>query len=433
MAKSQVIKPGYLFTPRYTNYVFSLLFLLYMFDYIDRTIVSALLPSIKAEFGLTHTQGAWIFSVVYLSIFALTIPISFLVDRWSRRKTIGIMATIWSLATAACALASNLGGLLIARSFIGTGEAGYSPGGTAMISAMYPKEKRSWIMGIWNASIPIGSAIGVLVGGLIVVKWGWRSAFGIVAAPGLIIALLFFWVKDYKTAVLVKTKSVDDSLKKVKMGFWDIAKEIFSRPALIMTYLGFTSVVFVTSSILASLPSYFEDMYNLPSDIASTKSSLIMLLALIGAPLGGYLTDRWRKKRINARLLLPSIAIFLSCIFCFIGFVLFRDVPQYIFLLLMGMTITAFIPGAAATTQDLVQPGIRATSFAVAVAMQTLLGGFYGPIAIAKIADKTNSWETAMQVLPIFLLLGSLFFFVGAMFYKRDLAKVEDVKLEVEV
>lgn len=432
MAKSQVIKPGYLFTPRYTNYVFSLLFLLYMFDYIDRTIVSALLPDIKAEFGLNNEQGAWIYSVVYLSIFALTIPISALVDRWSRRKTIGIMATIWSLATAACAFTTSIGSLLVARSFIGTGEAGYSPGGTAMISAMYPKEKRSWIMGIWNASIPIGSAIGVLVGGIIVVKWGWRSAFGLVAIPGFIIALLFFKVKDYKTAVLVKKKALDESLKKTKMGFLDIVKEIFSKPALVLTYLGFTSVVFVTSSILASLPTYFHEMYDLPMDKAGPKSSIIMLLALIGAPLGGYLTDRWRKKRINARLLLPSIAIFLSCICCFIAFVLFKDVPQYIFLLMMGMTITAFIPGAAAATQDLVQPGIRATSFAVAVAMQTLLGGFYGPIAIGRIADKNDSWETAMQVLPFFLLLGAVFFFIGAMFYKKDLDKVDDVKLEVQ-
>lgn len=431
MAKSQVIKPGYLFTPRYTNYVFSLLFLLYLFDYVDRTIVSALLPDIMAEYGLTYKKGAYVYSVVYLSIFALTIPISILVDRWSRRKTIGIMATIWSLATAACALTTNFGGLLVARSFIGTGEAGYSPGGSAMISAMYPKEKRSWIMGIWNASIPLGSAIGVLVGGIIVVHWGWRSAFGIVAIPGLIIALLFFRVKDYKTAILVKKKAVDDSLQKAKIGILDIFKEIFSKPALVLTYFGFTAVVFVTTSILAWLPTYFHEMYDIPMDQAGPKASVVMLLAIIGAPLGGYLTDRWRKKRINSRLLLPSITIFLACLFCFVAFTLFTDGSQYIFLLLMGMTITAFIPGAAATTQDLVQPGIRATSFAVAVAMQTLLGGFYGPIAVGKIADKTDI-ETAMKILPIFLLLGALSFLAGSFFYKKDLDKVEVVKLEVK-
>ncbi len=430
MAKSQAIKPGYLFTPKYTNYVFSLLFLLYMFDYIDRTIVSALLPDIMAEYGLDFEKGAYVYSVVYLSIFALTIPISALVDRWSRRKTIGIMATIWSLATAACAITTNFAGLLVARSFIGTGEAGYSPGGSAMISAMYPKEKRSWIMGLWNASIPLGSAIGVLVGGIIVVHWGWRSAFGIVAIPGLIIALLFFKVKDYKTAILVKKKSVDNSISKARMGVMDMAKYLFGKPALVLTYFGFTAVVFVTTSILAWLPTYFHNMYNIPMDKAGPKASMIMLLALIGAPLGGYLTDQWRKKRINARLLLPGIAILLSCIFSFIAFTIFTDVPQYIFLLLMGMTITAFIPGAAAATQDLVQPGIRATSFAVAVAMQTLLGGFFGPIAIGNIADKT-SMETAMKILPLFLLAGALFFFVGAMFYKKDLDKVEDVPLEV--
>ncbi|MCD6346985.1 MAG: MFS transporter, partial [Bacteroidales bacterium] len=207
MAKSQAIKPGYLFTPRYTNYVFSLLFLLYMFDYIDRMVVSSLTPFIQADWGISDTQVGALASVVYWSIVVLTLPISALVDRWSRHKTIGAMATIWSLATAACALTSNFSGLMVARGFIGTGEAGYAPGGSAMISAMYPKERRSWIIGLWNASIPLGAAIGVALGGIIATHWGWKSAFGIVAIPGLMIAILFFMVKDYKTIALVKQKA----------------------------------------------------------------------------------------------------------------------------------------------------------------------------------------------------------------------------------
>ena len=117
-------------------------------------------------------------------------------------KTIGIMAIMWSLATALCALTGNFVQLFMARLLIGVGEAGYAPGGSAMISGLYPIDKRARMMGIWNASIPLGSAIGVLLGGIIAVKLGWKHAFGIVAIPGLIVAILFLFVKDYKTVDL---------------------------------------------------------------------------------------------------------------------------------------------------------------------------------------------------------------------------------------
>ena len=144
-------------------------------------------------------------SAVYWAIILFSFPISIVIDRWSRKKSIGIMAALWSLATAACALTKNFGQLFAARTAIGIGEAGYAPGGTAMISALYPEKKRAFMVGIWNASIPIGMAAGIVIGGLIAAHWGWRHAFGIVALPGLIIALLFFFVKDYKTVGLEKT------------------------------------------------------------------------------------------------------------------------------------------------------------------------------------------------------------------------------------
>ena len=201
--KDKIVPQGYLFTRKYTNYIFVLLFLLYMFDYVDRMVITSLFPFLKADWGLTDTQCGMLVSAVYWSIVLFTFPVSILVDRWSRRKTIGLMALVWSVATGLGAFSLNFKHLFYARSVIGVGEAGYAPGGSAMISALYPVEKRSWMMGLWNASIPLGSAIGVAVGGIIATHWGWRHALGIVAIPGLFIAILFFFVKDYKTISLV--------------------------------------------------------------------------------------------------------------------------------------------------------------------------------------------------------------------------------------
>ena len=228
-------RTGYLFSKGYSNYVFVLLFLLYMFDYIDRMVVTSMFTSIERDWGITHTQSGLLVSAVYWAIVLLTFPVSILVDRWSRTKTIGIMAIMWSLATALCALTGNFVQLFMARLLIGVGEAGYAPGGSAMISGLYPIDKRARMMGIWNASIPLGSAIGVLLGGIIAVKLGWKHAFGIVAIPGLIVAILFLFVKDYKT---VDLSFFDKNSNKVKMEKKDMVKEFITKPSVLFTYFG---------------------------------------------------------------------------------------------------------------------------------------------------------------------------------------------------
>ena len=230
----------------YTNYIFILLFLLYFFDYVDRLVVTSLFPFIKADWGITDAQCGMLVSAVYWSIVIFTFPVSILVDRWSRKKSIGLIAIIWSLATAACAMTRNFSQLRAARMLIGIGEAGYAPGGTAMIAGLYPEEKRSRMMGIWNMSIPLGSAVGIALGGIIATHWGWRHAFGLVALPGLIVAILFFFVKDYKTVEL--TKTVKETSAKVKMKTGEIAREFLHTPSLILTYFGFAAMVFVSSS-----------------------------------------------------------------------------------------------------------------------------------------------------------------------------------------
>jgi len=424
---------GYLFTKGYTNFIFILLFLLYMFDYIDRMVIASLFPFLKADWNLTDTQCGLLSSAVYWSIVIFTFPVSILVDRWSRKKTIGIMAIVWGIATAAGAFSKSFRQLFLTRTIVGIGEAGYAPGGSAMMSALYPQEKRSLMMGLWNASIPLGSAIGVAIGGIIAATWGWRHALGIVAIPGLIIAFLFFFVKDYKTIELEKTKLVTDrssERKKVRMSIIDMLTEFLAKPSLIFTYFGIAGVIFTTTSLLIWLPTYFHRVQGMEIGPAGIKASAVMLFAIIGAPLGGYITDRWRKKKINARLLVPTITSLLSALLMFLAFSVFDGQMQYLILLSMGVSITAFIAAAAAVTQDVVHAGMRAISYAVAVVIQNLLGASLGPIVMGAISDATDI-QTAFIFLPVALVIASAMFFAGSFYYAKDLQKVEKITLEI--
>jgi MFS family permease len=415
-----------------TYYIFTLLFLLYFFDYVDRMIVTSLFPYIQKEWGLTDTQSGLLVSVVYWSIVVFVFPVSILVDRWSRKKTIGIMALIWSLATALCAFTKTFPQLLMTRSGIGIGEAGYAPAGTAMLSGLFPPEKRSRMMGLWNMSIPLGIAVGIAVGGFVAQHWGWRHAFGLVALPGAIAAILFFFVKDYKTVDLVKTVgSSGAGNNKARMSKMDIFREFIHTPSLILTNIGFIGCIFVNNAIIVWLPTYFHRVEGIPISEAGMKVGLIMLLAIIGLPVGGWLADVWFKKNVSSRMLFPALTMALNAVVIFAAFSFLDGKTQYMMLLLMGVLASMFAPAAIIVTQEIIHPGLRAISYSVCVVVQNLFGASMAPIVIGALSDAYGI-KVAMSILPVFLLISALLFFAGSFSYKKDLDKVEKIALECE-
>ena len=208
----------------------------------------------------------------------------------------------------------------------------------------------------------------------------------------------------------------------------DIIKEFITKPSVIFTYFGMASVVFVTTALLTWLPTYFEKVRDIPQETAGKMASSVMLLAIVGAPLGGYLTDLWRKTRNNARLVYPALSTLLSAIVLFIALALLKGTIQYIVLLFFGVLVLSFISGAAAVTQDVIHPGLRATSYAIAVVIQNLLGASMAPIILGKIYDLTNI-QTALSILPIILLIGAVLFWLGSKHYVRDITKVANIEL----
>jgi predicted MFS family arabinose efflux permease len=431
------VPEGYLFSKAYSHYIFILLWLLYFFDYVDRMVVVSLFPFLKKDWGLTDAQCGALVSAVYWAIVLFSFPISIVIDRWSRKKSIGIMAVLWSLATMACAFTKSFGQLFAARTAIGLGEAGYAPGGTAMISALYPEKRRAFMVGLWNMSIPLGMATGIVAGGFIATHWGWKNAFGIVALPGLIIAILFFFVKDYKTVGLdqtIKQEVMEPSISpaKKKMSKMDIVRAFSRTPSLLLTYLGFAGMMFLAISLSTFLPMYFQRVHGAPLQQATLLTSGIMLMAIIGSPLGGWIADRWMKRRIQARLLVPAISALLTAVIYVCGMHLFSGGGvQYAILILGGISSMVFASSAIAVTQDVVHPGLRAISYALCVISQNLLGSSLGPIVTGAFSDAYGI-ATALKLSTIAALVSCVLFYLGSKFYKQDLDKVERIALTAE-
>lgn len=134
---------------------------------MDRQIVAALLPYIKAEYGASDAELGFMISIVNYSMVIFVIPAGYLVDRWSRKKMLTVMALIWSFATAACGMAGTFWHLVMARFFIGTGEGGYNPAGQTLLSASFPKRLRASVCAAIPASVWLGAPLGLWIGAYI--------------------------------------------------------------------------------------------------------------------------------------------------------------------------------------------------------------------------------------------------------------------------
>jgi MFS family permease len=164
---------------------------------------------------------------------------------------------------------------------------------------------------------------------------------------------------------------------------------------------------------------------------ASVMGSLVLIMAIVGSPLGGFLADKWLKKRANARLLFSALSSTLTAVIFLVAFGLFSGKVQYGLFLLGGIAAIAFASSAIAVTQDVVHPGLRAISYSICVIFQNLLGSSLGPIFTGWISDQFNL-KVALTVTSFSPVLAGLFFYLGSRFYQKDLDKVEKIDICIE-
>src|SRR4029077_3994946 len=150
---------------------------LMLFDYIDRQVIVSLFPHIKSEWNLSDKQLGSLVSIISIVVAIGGIPVALMADRVSRVKSIVVMATLWSVASISCMFTTNFGQLFAARAVVGAGETGYGSVGAALIATLFPMRLRSALLVAFFAAASLGSVLGVVLGGVIAAKWGWRAAF----------------------------------------------------------------------------------------------------------------------------------------------------------------------------------------------------------------------------------------------------------------
>ena len=402
--------------------VFAILVALMIVDYVDRQVVVSMFSHLKAEWDLSDRQLGALVSVVSITVAAGALPLSWLADRWSRVRSIFLMALVWSLATIACAFAGSYAHLLGARAIVGLGEAAYGTVGVALLATLFPARLRSTVLGAFLAASMVGSLLGVVLGGVIAERWGWQAGFGVVGVPGLLLAALF-------VAVAREDRTVHGASRVpgcVRAGLGDVARALMAPRSVPLACLGAGLQLLAVSTIYAWLPAYLHRYYGYAPDRAGLQAAVVVLAGGLGAVAWSAVADRLGVRNRGARLQVPAGVAIGTALVLGPTFALLPAGPvQFTLLVSGGLLMAGTIGPVAAAVVDVTPPDLRATASAVLAVTQNLIGLAGGPLLTGALSDRYGL-STAMAVVPLACLPAAVLFLAAARSYPCDLRRASE-------
>ncbi|MCW5725617.1 MAG: MFS transporter [Maricaulaceae bacterium] len=386
----------------YRKYALGMLLVIYTLNFLDRQIVNILAEPIKLELGLADWQLGALTGLAFAIFYTtLGIPIARLAERADRVKIISAAVVVWSAFTVACGFAVNFTQLLLARIGVGVGEAGCTPPAHSLITDYTPKEKRASALAFYSMGIPLGSLAGMALGGLVADAWGWRAAFFVAGAPGVLIGIITF---------LTLPEPRRNAGGKVKMakgpGLMEAFEELRSKSSFwwvsiasaISAFISYGHIAFYGSFYfrnhaegLAAMTQSVNETLGLnfgPVGFVGTALGLIVgIFGAAGTYVGGMLADRAARTDIRGYVLIPAWAALLVVPF-FVAAMLVPSVGMSFLILIIPVFLGSLWYGPIfASVQSLAQPRTRATAAAVLLFIINLVGLGLGPLSIGLLSD----------------------------------------------
>ena len=404
--------------------VLALLLLAYVFNFLDRQILSILKIPIKAELGLSDTQLGLMGGIAFASVYStLAIPFARYADRGRRVKVIAVAVAVWSGFTALCGVATTFWQLFLARMGVGVGEAGGVAPSYALIADYFPPERRSRALAIFSLGIPIGSALGLYFGGWIATALNWRWAFVLIGLMGFPVALAIWRFIPEPSRGALDAIEVDTDEPR----FSDVIALLLTKPSFWLLSFGAASASICGYGLGFWLPSYFNASLGLPLDkLGAYFGSIVLVGGMLGIYFGGWLGDRLGGARPGAYALIPGIAFLLTAPLYAVamsntsltlGLVLFT-LPYMLSLAWLGPVVNA--------VQNLVPPAMRATASASMLLINNLIGIGFGTFIFGYLSDrlKPTLGEESLRYAIIyglgFYLVAGILMLAAAITLKRD-------------
>ncbi len=417
------------------RFAFSVLMAINILNYADRYVLSAVLPKIQGDMGLNNTELGLLASS-FLLIYALTtLPLGIWADRGARKNIVAICVTVWSVATMLTGLSRNFFQLLSTRTVLGIGEAGYAPASLSLLGDYFPKERRGRILSIWSIGNLIGTAIGLVLGGLIADAYGWRWAFYVVGIPGLIAAFLIWRTSEPARGSYDSEGEVDDAgMTHGGLGkdFWGAVKHLFRIPTYWVLIGAFIFSFFTIGSASVWIPTYFHKAFHLSvGQAGSVSGSVLAGGSLIGTIAGGWLADYLQRRRPEGRLLVATFSLLIGAPLILLALSIHTLLPFIGVFILAIISLSLCLGPLNAVIQDVVAPEVRATAIGLILLLAHLLGDAASPLVVGAIADRSSLGFALIITAPICLALAGMVCLLGLRTVARDMRHMEE-QLQVQ-
>ena len=369
--------PGQAISPGARRYALVILAIVYMFNFIDRQILAILLPASREEF---HVSDAWLgfltgpaFAMFYI---VLGIPIARYADRHNRRNLIAFAVALWSGMTALSGFVTNFVQLALARVGVGIGEAGCSPPAHSMIADYYPPEQRSTAMGIYTVGISAGIMLAYMLGGWVAQNIGWREAFLIVGAPGLLLAL----VVRLTVVEPERGQSEGRQAAGTRPPWLDTLRFLWTRSSFVHMTVAAGLSSFVGYAVINFMPTFLVRSFDM--DLSTLGFWLGPILGIAGGAgffLGGYIADHLGQTSRQRALGFIGFTVLLTAVPYAIMFLSESWLVAILVFIVPACTANVYLAPVLAQAQGLVSLRMRAVTSAIALLIINIIGLLFGP------------------------------------------------------
>jgi MFS family permease len=368
-----------------------------LFNYLDRSVLSAVLPSLQADLGLDDDKGGTLGTAFMLGYFITSPLFGFLGDRLPRKWLVALGIFVWSAGTVLSGTANGFWNLLWFRVLVGVGEASYATISPSLIADRFFGTKRNTAITIFYVAIPVGAALGFVIGGQIATHWSWRHAFVWAGAPGLLLALLLLPFADTP-----RTESVG----KAKPTLRD-ALRLFCSPNYMLLVLGYTAYTFALGGFQHWGQSFLVRVHGLTLDRAGNFFGLTMVVAgLAGTFLGGMAASAWQKRTPSGYAALLAWSVAAAIPSAFLALTVSRTLPAMAFLSLTMFLLFLSMGPVNTLILETAPAQLRASAMAVSIFMIHLFGDLWSPKIVGAIA-KNSSLDRGVLVLPFALIVAA--------------------------
>ena len=367
------------FTPGYRAYALGLLVVVYVLNFVDRQILTILGKPIADEFQLSDTQlgllGGPAFAVFYTFV---GIPIARWADVGVRRSIIALAMAVWSAMTALTFFAGGFVTLALARVGVGVGEAGCSPPAHSLISDLFPPERRATALSIYSLGIPIGGALGSLLGGWLGQVYGWRVAFLAVGLPGILLSLL----------VRFTLREPPRSAAPTRLGALQVLRFMLRRRSFVHISLGAALHAFSGYGAAFFIPVFLMRVHHFQlAEVGTWLFGIALTTGVAGTYLGGAISDRLAAAEVRWYMRVPAIASLIGIPFALL-FYLWPNGQSALLLSVPGSLVAGIYLGPTfAMTQSLARPDMRALAAAILLFIINLIGFGLGPAFVGWLSE----------------------------------------------